>query len=224
MQTDAALPFLTARPWLRRLGFALLWLGALGVGLFSLRYALPGLPLAPELANVQLKREWLVLHAVSAALALLTGPLQFVAALRRRRPALHRWVGRAYLAAVALGTLSALPLSLPAETGPLASAGFLCLGLLWGASGIEGLRHARARRFALHRAWMIRGYALTAAAITLRIYLAASEILELSMADAYPVIAWLCWVPNLLVAEWWLARERRGADPTPLAGPALRAE
>ncbi len=192
MQTDTALPFPSSSR-LRRLGFVLLCLGALLVGLYALSYALPGLPLAPPLANAQLKRGWLMLHAVSAALALLAGPLQFIAALRRQGR-LHRWLGRCYLAAVALGTLSAVPLA-----------------LLWGASAVEGLRHARARRFALHRAWMIRSYALTAAAITLRIYLGASQGLGLPMDASYPVIAWLCWVPNLLLAEWWLARERRSA-------------
>lgn len=27
------------------------------------------------------------------------------------------------------------------------------------------------------------------------------------------LVAWLCWVPNLVVAEWWILRERppRGA-------------
>lgn len=223
MQTEPATPLLILSPRLRRLGFALLCLGALLVGLYALSYALPGLPLAPPLANAQLKREWLVLHALSAALALLAGPLQFIAALRRRRPGLHRWLGRVYLTAVALGTLSAVPLALPAETGVLASAGFLCLALLWGASAVEGLRHARARRFALHRAWMIRGYALTAAAITLRIYLGTSQGLGLPMDASYPVIAWLCWVPNLLLAEWWLARERRSAL-MPRTDLALRAE
>jgi hypothetical protein len=26
---------------------------------------------------------------------------------------------------------------------------------------------------------------------------------------AYPIIAWACWIPNLLVAELYLARRRR---------------
>ena len=30
------------------------------------------------------------------------------------------------------------------------------------------------------------------------------QIAGLSFEEAYPAIAWLCWVPNLLIAEWWL--------------------
>ena len=56
---------------------------------------------------------------------------------------------------------------------------------------------------------MIRSYALTLAAVTLRIYLPGALALGVPYDLAYPPIAWLCWVPNLLVAEWWLLREGR---------------
>ena len=44
---------------------------------------------------------WLVLHIVSGIVALLAGPLQFSAAVRRRYLAVHRWTGRIYLVSVA---------------------------------------------------------------------------------------------------------------------------
>ena len=59
---------------------------------------------------------------------------------------------------------------------------------------------------------MIRSYALTYAAVTLRIYLPLSLMAALPMQAAYPAIAWLCWVPNLLVAEWYV-RSRKFAMP-----------
>src|SRR5260370_20371385 len=55
---------------------------------------------------------------------------------------------------------------------------------------------------------MIRSYALTLAAVTLRIYLPASQIAGIPFPDAYQTISWLCWVPNLVVAEWWILRSR----------------
>lgn len=78
-------------------------------------------------------------------------------------------------------------------------------GLLYTASHAYG--EARARNFVAHRRWKIRNFALTFAAVTLRLYLPAAAALEVPFATAYPAIAWLCWVPNLLVAEW-LARRR----------------
>jgi hypothetical protein len=51
---------------------------------------------------------------------------------------------------------------------------------------------------------MIRNFSLTFAAVTLRIYVPLSIALGIPFEQAYPAIAWLCWVPNLAVAEWAL--------------------
>ena len=59
-----------------------------------------------------------------------------------------------------------------------------------------------------HRNWMIRNYSLTFAAVTLRIWLPLFIVLfgiehfELS----YAIIAWLAWVPNLIVAELFIRK------------------
>jgi hypothetical protein len=51
---------------------------------------------------------------------------------------------------------------------------------------------------------MIRSFALTAAAITLRIYLPLVFVFHWPFSIAYPAIAWLCWIPNALAAEMYL--------------------
>jgi hypothetical protein len=54
---------------------------------------------------------------------------------------------------------------------------------------------------------MIRSYSLAFAAVTLRIYLPiAVAVMRIPFDQAYPAIAWLCWVPNLIVTEWWVLR------------------
>lgn len=189
--------------------WGLLALSALAIGLFSLRYALPGMPLPSDLPSLALSPRPFVVHAVSASLALVLGPLQFVPAWRARFPALHRWVGRACVLSVAVAWLSSLPLAVNAMTGAVAAAGFFALGLAWIVATGMGLARALQRRFAEHRRWMLRSFALTAAAITLRIYLGASMAADIDVAVSYPFIAWLCWVPNMLVAEWYLRRGGR---------------
>jgi hypothetical protein len=52
---------------------------------------------------------------------------------------------------------------------------------------------------------MIRSYALTAAAITLRLYLPLIFVFHWPFSTAYPAIAWLCWIPNALGVEVYLA-------------------
>jgi hypothetical protein len=61
------------------------------------------------------------------------------------------------------------------------------------------------RRLVEHRRWMIRSWALTLAAVTLRLYMLAPGM---SSLDAYRAISFLCWVPNLVVAELYLRRRQ----------------
>ena len=55
---------------------------------------------------------------------------------------------------------------------------------------------------------MIRSFALTFAAVMLRIYLPLAQVAGIPFDVSYPVISFLCWVPNLLVAELLLQRFR----------------
>jgi hypothetical protein len=40
----------------------------------------------------------------------------------------------------------------------------------------------------------------------LRLYLPISGVAGVPFEVAYPIIAWVAWVPNLIVAEWWFNR------------------
>ena len=72
-------------------------------------------------------------------------------------------------------------------------------------SQFKAYERARARDYVAHRAWMIRSYALCLGAVTLRVYLPLSlGPLGLPFEQAYPAIAWVSWVPNLILAEWLL--------------------
>ena len=57
---------------------------------------------------------------------------------------------------------------------------------------------------------MLRNFALTTAAVTLRIYLPASMLAGIPFEVAYPAVAWLCWMPNLLVASFITTKRRQG--------------
>jgi Predicted membrane protein (DUF2306) len=148
-----------------------------------------------------------VLHLAGAAIALAVGPFQLNTGLRTRFIKVHRWMGRSYVAGVLLGGLAALALATIAQTGLPARVGFGLLAVLWLTSTGMAYRHIRARHQASHRRWMIRSYALTFAAVTLRIYLPLSQAYGIPFDPAYQTIAWMCWVPNLVVAEWIILRQ-----------------
>ena len=197
----------------------LLLLLATAIGLFSLRYGLPEVPAPADLPSFVSHSQWLVAHAVSASVALILGPWQLVPRLRRWSLASHRWTGRAYGLAVLVGGVTAFPVATNAAHGSVSSLGFMVLGVAWLATTVVGIARAMQGRVPEHRRWMVRSYALAAAAITLRLMLGASKALDLPMHVAYPAIAWLCWVPNWLAVEAWL-RGPRDYRPRPVVAAA----
>jgi uncharacterized membrane protein len=185
----------------------LFWFLCIGVTLASYRI----LALGAEVGFPDMRKHFghapvLWTHALAAGLALGLMPFQFWRGLRNRRRDVHRWLGRAYVVAVALGGVSGLYMSFYAMTGPVAGAGFFFLALAWLATTGIALAKVRAGDIAGHQRWMIRSAAVTFAAVTLRIYLPLSVVAGLPFEPSYTVIAWACWVPNLIVVEWWLRR------------------
>ncbi len=181
---------------------------AIGVGLASYRYLIPGAPGgAPEiLANRFTRLGALTLHAGFGATALMLGPFQFLPRLRTKHPRWHRRVGTAYVVCCLGAGIGGLVLALGTSAGPIAGVGFGLLALAWLSTTFTAWRLARRRDFARHPRWMIRSYALAFAAVTLRIYLPVSALLHLDYMSAYRAVAYLCWLPNLALAELYLAR------------------
>lgn len=174
----------------------------LGVAGYSAKYLLhpPQTP-AQALGN-PLGVPWLVVHVGGAVTALGLGSLQFLPGLRKI--AAHRWIGRTYVLGCLVGGTAGLILAPGSAAGPIATAGFGGLAVIWIAVNLLGWRAAMQGRFAEHRRWMIRSWALTLAAVTLRLYLPLVIVLHLPFLPWYRAIAFLCWVPNLVAAEVWL--------------------
>lgn len=204
---------------------------SVGVGLYGLAFLVLGFEAFGEEVrsngfNQVVSPYGLLAHATAAGLALAIGPFQFVRGLRAKRPKLHRWMGRTYVAACVVGGVAGGLIAPFTFAGPIAGAGFFLLALAWLWTTLQAYRRAVARDFADHERWMIRSFSLAFAAVTLRIYLPISGISGLPFLESYIAIAWLAWVPNLIAAELYIrarhpvagrAREQR---PRP---PAVRA-
>lgn len=179
------------------------------VALGSYRFLVLGLPLAfPEmLGQIEGQRLAFILHIGLAPVALAVGGVQFFPQLRRARKGLHRWLGRLYALAILISGTSGLVVALNAAGGMSARAGFAMLAVLWVLVTAIAVRHAIARRLGKHRRWMVYSYALTFAGVTLRLYLIGFMAAGFSYTGASPYLAWLCWLPNLAFAWWWLNRK-----------------
>jgi uncharacterized membrane protein len=148
-------------------------------------------------------------HVSGGAVALFVGAFQMNAGLRARFLQIHRWLGRVYVVAVLVGGLGGLGMATRSQGGLVTHIGFGLLAVLWLATTAAAYRQIRRGDQANHRRWMLRSYALTFAAVMLRVYLPIALAAGVPFIDAYQAIAWACWVPNLLVVEWWLLRPVR---------------
>ena len=147
------------------------------------------------------------LHIIGGMGALLTGPWQFSPRLRSRALNVHRWIGRGYLLSVLLGSVAGFAMATVSKAGLPAHLGFGALACVWLFTSVQAYRSVLRGRIAAHRRWMVRSFALTLAAVTLRNYLPLLLFgLHWSFQSAYITVAWLSWVPNLIVAEWLLRR------------------
>jgi len=144
----------------------------------------------------------LAAHIIPAMLTLIIGPFLFLAgSISRSYRSLHRWGGRVYLTCVVIGGLSSFFLIELAGYQGLAWLGFSLVGILWLMTGWMAYRSICKKQVQHHRHWMIRNYALTFTAVTLRLWLGIAEVSHLPLLTSYDLTVWLGWLPNLVVAE-----------------------
>lgn len=192
--------------WPNRIGWTLIAVMCIGIAAYSSRYLLHPPQTQEQALGNPLGVPFLFIHIAGAVTALLLGSLQFIPALRKIPS--HRWVGRVYVVGCLVGGGAGLILAPGSFAGPIASVGFGSLAVIWIAVTLMGWRAAMQGRFVEHRRWMIRSWALTLAAVTLRLYLPTVQILDLPFLPWYRAISFLAWVPNLIAAEIWLRRRR----------------
>ncbi|MEQ1492228.1 MAG: DUF2306 domain-containing protein [Terricaulis sp.] len=200
-----------------RLGWGTMALLSVLVALYAFFHVVTGFTHVPNevASNGFAWPAGLQVHIAAAGVALLLGPFQFLRTIRTKAPALHRWIGRGYVAACFAGGIAGGAIAMYSASGPIAGAGFLSLAVLSLLCTGLALRAAFRRDFQRHERWMIRSFALTFAAVTLRLYLPIGITLNHGeFALPYTIIAWLSWVPNLLIAEAWLASRRRDGQRT----------
>ena len=201
-----------------------------------------GVGLAPTYANRPFPvRIAFYVHIVSAGLALTVGPFQFARVIRRRYRAVHRWIGRTYAVSIAFASVSGLVMAAFNSAAFVGFFGFGTLSVLWGWTTWRGYRAIREHDVAGHQAWMIRSFALTFAAPTLRLWLGVLILFQLAigvggpnvevdklMADAYAAVPFLCWLPNIVIAEIMIRRRNlpglRFSPSPPSRGRALPVE
>lgn len=204
--------------WIRQIGFGVLAFLALLFGLVLYYHNAVFVLEGPDNGFLLTKSEPVrysaylpafYVHIVTGSIVLITGIFQFNRWIRTHHAAWHRSAGMIYLFVILIFTApSGLVMSLYANGGLVAGAGFALLALLWWYFTLQGFLHAKLKNWEVHRECMIRSYALTFAAVLLRLYSFFFALAGFRGEFVYILIAWISWVPNLIVIEIWIRQKK----------------
>ncbi|MCV9385845.1 DUF2306 domain-containing protein [Reichenbachiella ulvae] len=180
-----------------------------------LRITLPYLAFDDHTAFLRIK-QWVIdnslwktafyIHVLSSMFCLIAGFTQFSNKILTRYPVWHRTMGQLYVGVILfLSGPSGLIMSIYANGGFISQLAFTSLSLLWLYFTFQGYYQIRKGNLSLHQQFIIRSYALTLSALTLRAWKwVIVLLLRPHPMDVYQWVAWLGWVPNLLIAEWYI--------------------
>jgi len=150
-------------------------------------------------------------HVLIGGLILIIGFFQLHPTFGLKWRKVHRAFGYFYVMGIlCFAAPGGLVMSFFIERGPLVLLSFITQASLWFFFTAMDFHRIRHRDIQAHRQWMWRSFALTFAAITLRIYIFfCSYSIDLSQPTAYATLAWLSWAPNLLIVEFYIRKKLR---------------
>lgn len=159
--------------------------------------------------NIPLYLAAFYIHVFTAIMALPAGFTQFSKTLLKKYPAVHRLNGKIYVTSILLlAAPSGFYIGLFANGGFSSRISFCLLAILWIVFTWHAYSKAREKKIKQHKAFMYRSFALTLSAITLRAWkYILIGLFHPRPMDVYQVIAWLGWVPNLLMAEYLIHKK-----------------
>lgn len=185
------------------------------LALITLQY----IPVNYDIAFLNLKQDEIKLtnykiaffsHVYSSIFIIALGLTQFSKTIRQRFSFIHKLSGKAYIALILLvASPSGLVMAYYANGGIITQISFSVLSILWFVFTLKAFRFIKKGNYLKHRDFMIRSYALTLSAISLRLFkFGIVSIFELPPMDTYKIIAVLSWTVNLALAELIILRNK----------------
>lgn len=139
-------------------------------------------------------------HIILGGVALLIGWIQFNKKFRNKNIGLHKKIGKTYVMCCLISGIAGFYIAFYATGGVGPKTGFFLMALFWFFSTLFALIAIKKGNIIKHQKLMIYSYAACFSAVTLRIWL---PILISSLGGflpAYRIVAWLSWIPNIIVA------------------------
>ncbi|WP_207625740.1 DUF2306 domain-containing protein [Niastella populi] len=161
--------------------------------------------------NIPLWKAAFYTHVFSSVLALAAGLTQFSDVILKKYRRLHRIVGWIYAVDILIINFPAAMIMAYYANGLLPSKiAFILLDCLWFWFTLKAVIAARNKEINKHKRFMIRSFALTFSAITLRSWkIILAGVFHPDPLTLYMIDAWMGFVPNLLLAEWFIWRTNK---------------
>ena len=150
--------------------WAFLWFAYFSLFWFSylmLKITLEYWPIRDDAAFLQIKQQYLEIlpwklafwiHVFSSMFALIAGFTQFAPSILKKRPSIHRWMGRCYILTVCFITgPSSLIMAFFANGGLTSRIAFTILAVLWLATTFIAWKKVFQKQWLAHRDWAPAG-------------------------------------------------------------------
>ena len=186
--------------------------------ILMLQITLSYIPFGSDVAFLQIKQTEVssiksylpifYVHVYSAIFVLLAGITQFNSKIQTSCKRLHKVSGYFYSGVVLfLAAPSGIFIGCFANGGLIAKISFVLLGALWFYFTLKAIILILKGDVINHKKYVWRSFALACSAITLRLWkVILVYLFHPAPMDVYQIIAWLGWIPNLLIAEWLIKR------------------
>jgi uncharacterized membrane protein len=177
-------------------------------------------PMQDNIGFLQFKQDYIhimpwkiafYIHVFSAIFALFAGFTQFSNLILKEHRRVHRFIGRLYAYNIMVVNFPAAMIMAVYANGFLPSkTAFVILDCLWFWFTFKAVIEIRRKNVVAHKQFMMRSYALTLSAITLRSWkIIISGFVTIDPLHLYMIDAWMGFVPNLLFGEWLIQRKKR---------------
>lgn len=183
----------------------------LRITLFYVPYSSTASFLAIKQTEVASRSEYLMIfytHVYSSIFVLLAGFIALFFKLKKSN--WHRYSGRIYVIFTLLfSSLSGVYMGFFANGGFVGKLSFVILGILWFYTTYKAYQEIRNGNIVKHQHWMWRSYALCFSAVTLRLWkVILVYLFHPNPMDVYQIIAWLGWVPNLILVQYLIKKQK----------------
>lgn len=181
-----------------------------------LNITLKYIPIQSDVAFLQIKQTevsslkgyllFFYIHVYSAIFCLIGGFTQFNKFILNKYPKLHRNIGKIYVFVVLfLAAPSGFFIGIYANGGFYSKIAFILLSILWFGFTLIAFLKIKKHKIIEHQKFMFRSFALAFSAITLRFWkVILVYLFQVHPMDLYQIIAWLGWVPNLFLIEYYI--------------------